>query len=107
MKLIISLAALVLTSTAYADFRCVSQEEAIILATSKIESLRNDIYSESYLWVKRDKIQDYLSRIEFIQSEEKYTTGVLVKWTCAAGSDCYMGIQVTCNGDVGTFLYAD
>lgn len=111
MKLFLGLSALVLVSTTNVQaedfFRCISQEEAVVVAQSNIESLRKEIRDRSTFWVPRKTVREYIQGMQFNETSGKYSTGVLAKWTCAAGSDCYVGIEVSCDGITGTYLFAD
>ncbi|MBY0414828.1 MAG: hypothetical protein K2Q18_11710 [Bdellovibrionales bacterium] len=108
MKMSLALFALVFTSSVSAyDFRCITQEEAVQAANLNLESVRKDLHDESSFWIPRQKIREYVSRIDFLESENVYKTAYLAKWTCAAGSDCYVGVQVSCAGEVSTYMFAD
>lgn len=111
MKLFLGLSLLVLVSTASANtsefFRCISREEAVSLASTNIEALRKEIREKSSFWVPRQTVREYINLMQFSEHDGKYVSGPLAKWTCAAGSDCYVGVEVSCDGTTGTYLYAD
>lgn len=108
MKLIIGLTALLLSSMTQASgFSCINKEEAIEAATTSIENLRAEIHDKSSLWVSRQRVLEFVSGLEFSSDDSKYLSGVVTKWTCAAGSDCYVGVAVDCKANVSIFQYAD
>nr|BDT27577.1 hypothetical protein BHI3_10430 [Bacteriovorax sp. HI3] len=111
MKLFLGLSALVLVSTANVQaadfFRCITKEEAVVAANSNFESLRKELKDKSSFWVPRQTVREYIQGMQFSENEGKYVTGVLAKWTCYAGSDCYVGIEVSCDGTTGTYLFND
>lgn len=108
MKLIICLFLLAVVTPNYASgFHCVGQIEAARIAENNIEALRAELHGKSGYWISRQKIREYIQDIQYTESELKYKTGVLAMWTCAAGSDCYVGIEVDCNGNSGIWLFAD
>ncbi len=111
MKLFLGLSVLVLVTSAKVEasdfFRCISKEEAVALANSNLETIRKDIREKSSFWIPRQTIREYITNIQFSERQGKYVTGALAKWTCAAGSDCYVGAEVSCEGEVGTYFYND
>lgn len=111
MKLFLGLLSLVLVSSVNAEsanfFRCISKEEAVSVALANFEPLRKEIKERSSFWVPRQTVREYIQSMQFSQTDGKYVSGVLAKWTCAAGSDCYVGVEVDCSGNTGTYLYND
>jgi hypothetical protein len=89
------------------EFHCIGQTEAIQSAENNIKVLRDQIHDKSSFWISRQQIREYIQNIQYSDTELKYKTGILAKWTCAAGSDCYVGIEVDCNGNSGTWIFAD
>lgn len=102
------LSAIVLMSSAQAfDFNCITQEEAVTSATTNLEKLRLELREQSSFWISRQKIREYVGRIDFIETERQYKTAYLAKWTCAPGADCYVGIAVDCLGNASVYQFAD
>jgi hypothetical protein len=108
MKSIIGLCALILVTTASAnEIRCLNAEEATSAISENLESVRLELYKVSHRSVSRDVIRDYVSRIEFSETENTFRTAILAKWACAAGAECYAGIEVSCDGNVGVYTFSE
>lgn len=108
MKLLFLLTVLMFTFTIHAsESHCVSQIEAAQAASNNLEVLRAELHSKSTFWISRQKILEYIQNLQYSENENKYKSGILAKWTCAAGSDCYVGVEVDCNGNSGIYLFAD
>lgn len=108
MKLLFLLIVLMFTFTIHAsESHCVNQIEAVQAASNNLEVLRVELHSKSTFWISRQKLLEYIQNLQYSANENKYKSGILAKWTCAAGSDCYVGVEVDCNGNSGTYLFAD
>lgn len=107
MKLILSLTALLLVSSAHAEFRCVSSDEAKVIALSEIESLRYDMYKLSYRHAPRQRIREFVELMDFNSNEANYKTPIISRWICAPGAECYAGIQVSCDGQSSVYTFSE
>jgi hypothetical protein len=109
MKLIIYLTiimASLATINAHA-FHCIGQTEATQAASNNLKNLRSELHRKSSFWISSKEIIESLQDIQYAENEQKYKSRVLAKWTCAAGSDCYVGIEVDCSGNSDIYLFAD
>ena len=108
MKLILGLSAMLLLSSVHAsESQCVTIEEAKELALSDIESLRFDMYKLSYTHASRERIRDFVGMMDFNTEENTYKTGIISRWICAPGAECYAGIKVSCDGQTSVYTFSE
>jgi hypothetical protein len=109
MKLITYLA-IFFTSAATLNahaYQCLSQAEASQAAINNLRFLRTELHRKSSFWISSQKMLESIQEIQYSEAERKYKSSILAKWTCAAGSDCYVGVEVDCNGKSDIYLFAD
>lgn len=111
MKTILSLCALFLvsftTTSNASEVPCLNKQAAVEAVVANVDSLRFELYKQSNHSVKRSSIIATANDMSFSESDNTYYAGILTRWICAPGAECFASVAVSCDGIVSVYKISE
>jgi hypothetical protein len=105
---ILGLCALILVSTVSAsEVVCLNKQAAVEAVVSNVESLRFELYKQSHRSVKRSSIIAAANDMSFSEIDNAYYAGILTRWICAPGAECFASVAVSCDGVASVYTISE